>query len=483
MKPPIYYGLMKYIAKQRTLFNSPGHKGKVRMRADNLGRIDLPLFTTSGETANPQSFVAQSEEEVAAIFGASKSFFLTGGTAAGIYAMLASVCAAGDKVIVDSECDKSVIHAITLLSLRPVFIKRSYCSKYSINGGINTEELVYTAEKHHDAKAILITSPTYYGVCANIRKAAEIAGKSNMFLLVDESLGAHFNFSNESPESAVVCGADMVVHSTSKTLGSFCGSGLLHVISNSIDPQSVRDFLDIYQGSSVSTAMLCAAENAIHYAFKNSKKYQAIFKEIERGKQLINTNTDLLWFDSEYNNGCDIDEIDATRIVLNFSQVSISGISVAKILSEKYAIEPDSADNDNVVFSVSLYNTPSEIRRLVNACYTIAKLVSPAPPKEVDEELLNPSAVIRSKISVKVPPNKAFYCESEFVHFMDSAGRICRKMIYRIPQETPLLIPGEKITVAHIDKISKILEHGGCLSGLSPNEEIEVLSLSDSFYF
>ncbi len=481
MKPPIYNGLMKYIANQKTLFNSPGHKGKVRMKSDNLGRIDISFSPVTDCTPEPESFILKSEEEIAGIFGASKSYYLTGGTDAGIYTMLASVCTAGDKIIVDSECNKAVIHAITLLSLYPVFIKRSYCAKYSFNGGINTEELDYTAEKHRDAKAILITTPTYYGVCANIRKASEIAKRNNMFLLVDETLGTHFNFSEESPESAVSCGADMVVHSASKTLGSFSGSGLLHLISNDINPQTVRDFLDIYQGSSHSTSMLCAIENAIYYAFENTKKYNALFREIEHGKQLINANTDLLWFDNEYNNGCDIDEIDHTRIVLNFSAVSISGISAAKILSGKYGIEPESADNDNVVFSVSLYNTPSEIRRLVNACYTIAKLVSPVDEIQTEDE--SGIHTTRTKINVKVPPCKAFICESELVDFRESAGRICKKMVYKIPQETPILIPGEKITLSHIEKINKILNNEGMLNGLNSNLELEVLNLSDSFYF
>lgn len=476
MKPPIYNGLMKYISKQRIQFTSPGHKGKVRMRTESLCKLDLSDLPETDEILNPKGFILQSEKEVANIFGAEHSFYLTSGATCGIYASLASVCHAGDKIIVDCECDKSVINAITLLALIPVFIKRSYNRKYGINGGIDTEELEYLTEQNRDAKLMLITSPTYYGVCANIKKAAEIAHQKNMLLMVDEALGAHFILSEHFPESATQCGADIVVHSLSKTLGGFTGSGLLHICTGEISTKDLRDQLAIYQGSG-SMAFICSTENAVIYAASNAKKYNAIFKEIERGKYLINHNTDVRWFDSEFNNGSSIDRTDRSRIVLNFSKVDISAGDAAKILINKYGIEPEAADRENLIFSVSLYNTPTEIRKLVNSCMSIAKLASPKITLEEDESAGSPRKV------VKVLPYKAFNCEGEKIHYADASGRLCRKMIFKYPHGTPLIIPGEKITEHHIERIAEIMKFGGVLSGIDEENRIEVLGLSDSFYF
>lgn len=477
MRPPIYSGLMRYISKQRIQFTSPGHKGKVRMRPDSLCRLDVSNPAETDELNNPKGFILQSEQEIADMFGAQKSFYLTSGASGGIYATLASICNAGDKIIVDPECDKAVINAITILALIPVFIKRSYNRKYDISGGIDTEELEYLTEQHRDAKAVLITSPTYYGVCANIKKAAEIARGKKMLLIVDEALGAHFNFSKSFPETALSCGADVVIHSCSKTLGALSGSGLLHINHGCINEDTIRQQLEIYQGGSSSMASLCATENAIEYAFKNGKKYDALLREIAHGKHVINHSTDLLWFDSEYNNGCGIDEVDQMRIVLNFSKVDISAADAFKILVNKYGIEPETADRDNLVFTVSLYNTPTEVRKLINSCVSIGKLAS--AKITLEEEETPP----HSRKVVKVLPYKAFNCEAEKVHYENAAGRLCRRLVYKYPHATPIIIPGEKITADHIERIAAIIKHGGSLSGLDENHQIEVLSLGDSFYF
>ena len=127
MKPPIFNLLTKYVSKQRIKFTTPGHKGKIRMRTDNLMSIDVEKIPASDSSISLDEAIRISEEEIAGIFSASKSYYLSGGVAGGIYAVLSSVCAPGDKIIVDPECDKAVINALTILALQVVFIKRSYC--------------------------------------------------------------------------------------------------------------------------------------------------------------------------------------------------------------------------------------------------------------------------------------------------------------------------------------------------------------------
>lgn len=482
MKPPIYDMLMKYVSKQRIKFTTPAHKGKIRMKTDNLCSIDVEsLPFLSGEN-NPSYAVKKSEEEIAGIFGASKSFYLCAGADAGIYASLSSICNPGDKVIVDPECDKAVINAITILALVPVFLKRSYCEKYSLNGGISTEKMEAAIESASDAKMIIVTSPTYYGVCTNIKKLTSLAHENNMLVMVDESYGAHFNFAKMSPQSALECGADIVVQSLSKTLGGFSGSGLLH-LAESIDKVTVATIeanLDIYGGGAISTALLCASENILFYAFKNSDKYNIIYKEIERGRQLISAKSDILWFDVENGNTCDIRQNDVTKIVLNFSKVNMTAYEAAQMLISKYGIECDYADEDNIVFSVSLYNTATEIRKLVNSILVISKMVQAVDDEELEvyvPELFDegPNAVMS--------PYKAFYCGGQWVDKDAAIGKICRKSISKMPHGTPIIIPGEKITSEQINTIKVLTECGVRIHGLNDNGQIEVLSLSDSFYF
>lgn len=477
MKSPIYNGLIKYNAKRRVKFSGAGHRGKVRMRAETLCLLDYECQRECITNPDISDILKTGEIEVAGIFGSEKSYYLNGGVTTAIFAALASLLKAGDKIIVDPQCDKAVINAITVLALNPVFIKRSYSLKYNIDGGIDTEELEYLAEQHHDARAMFITTPTCYGVCANISKACEIAHENNMALIVDESFGTHFNFYENFPEPALICGADIVIHNFAKTMGGFSGSTLLHVNSQFINSEYLEEQLSMYQGSGGSMAFVCTTENALYYAFENRKKYKLLLSELEQGRYLINQGTDVMWLDVEYNNGCNIDEVDITRVVLNFSKVDISASDAEKILVNRYGIEPDYTDGDNLVLSVSLYNTPTEVRKLVNSCISIAKIASTKVSLEDDDEKITPS-----RKRVQVLPFKAFNCDGEKVEYTLSAGRLCRKMICRLPQGTPLIIPGEKITQKHIDTISSLLSAGKKVDGIDSGNCIEVLSLSDSFY-
>lgn len=484
MKPPIFNSLMKYVSKQRIKFCTPGHKGKIRMRTDNLCRIDVEDTLAGSYDLGIKEAIYKSEEEVSGIFASARSYYLTAGCSAGIYAVLASVCVPGDKVIIDPECDKAIINAITILALQPVFLNRNYCEKYSINGGISTEKIESAFESCPDAKLVIITSPTYYGVCANLKKLTSIAHERNIPVMVDESFGAHFTLVKSLPESALDCGADFVVQSLSKTLGGFSGCALLHLsegVDNNIK-SAVEANLDIYQGDSVSTSLLCASENIILYAFANAGKYQAILREIERGKEIIDSKTDILWFDAEFDNKCNINVTDKTKIVLNFSEVDADAADIADIFINKYGIEPDYADHVNIVFSVSLYNTPSEIRKLINSCLDMSRILNPVEKEPQEENEFIPELFDEGPNAV-MSPYKAFYGSSEWVSLENSLGKICKRVISKLPQGTPIIIPGEKINQDQIELIQSLLSRGVTVYGLSHSGRIEVLTLSDSFYF
>ena len=485
MKPPIYNVLAKYASKQRIKFCSPGHRNKIRMKTDNLCRIDVDKIPFIDSDTDYMGALIKSQEEISGIFASAKSFYLNNGTSSGILASLSSVCAPGDKVIVDQECDKAIIDAITVLALQPVFLKRTYCAKYSLNGGISTEEIENTIFQASDAKLIIITSPSYYGVCANIKKIVEYAHPKGIYVMVDESYGAHFNFAKHAPETALECGADIVVQSVSKTLGGFNGSGLLH-LSQTIDESTTNSIcanLDIYQSGGHSSAFTCATENVLMYAFANSGKYNLIYREIERGKQIIEDKTDILWFGAEQNNGSDIFCTDKSKLVLNFSLTNTSAAEAAQILMTKYGIEADYADKVNLVFSVSLYNTASDIRKLVNSCLAISRILVPA-----DEEISYENEEYANELFDEGPralmsPYKAFHSGGEWVSLDAAVGKICRKTVGRLPHGTPIIIPGEKINREMISTIISLTDYGVKIYGLSPDNKIEVLSLSDSFYY
>ena len=59
---------------------------------------------------------------------------------------------------------------------------------------------------------VVITSPTYDGVCSDLTAIAEAAHRHGVPLLVDAAHGAHLGFAGSFPKNAVSAGADLVVH-------------------------------------------------------------------------------------------------------------------------------------------------------------------------------------------------------------------------------------------------------------------------------
>ena len=67
---------------------------------------------------------------------------------------------------------------------------------------------------------MVITSPTYEGIIADIREIARIVHEKDRILIVDEAHGAHLGLVQDMPDNAVRQGADLVIHSLHKTLPS-----------------------------------------------------------------------------------------------------------------------------------------------------------------------------------------------------------------------------------------------------------------------
>ena len=81
----------------------------------------------------------------------------------------------------------------------------------------------------------------------------------------------------------------------------------------------------------------------------------------------------------------------------------------------------------------------------------------------------------------KLTPQKAFNSSGEFVPPELAVGRVNKRIVYSLPDEVPIIVPGEKIRDIHLISISKILSENGTVKGLAKSNEIDVVALADSF--
>lgn len=463
---PINKGISDYRAKKRISFSMPGHKGNGSFDGNDIFKNDVTELDDTDNLLSPVSYIAESQKKLSEIYGTVSTHYMLNGSTGGIYAMIFLAAGEGDKIIVDRFCHKSVISAIILCGAEPVYAVPEYNYRLGISGGMKPETIENAVKACPDAKAVIITSPSYYGTVSDISAISRIVHNSDMMLLVDEAHGAHFHISEELPKSAVSLGADLAVQSVHKTLGALSGGALLHICTEKIPKWRIEEVLSLVQTSSPSYGVLSVLENAVYESFNFEKKYKAVISQIGKSREEVNKLGKAYWCGSDLCGSCGIFDIDKTRIVINFSRLQISGYAVSKILREKHKIEAEMADENNIVLIATPFNTVSHIKVLERAIVSITKGIPAAVNKK--------GLFGMPDFTIRISPRKAYMSPWETIDMSEAEGRIARRVVCKYPPGIPVLVSGEEITAAHIKYITDAVEAGAAVSGIEDDYKITV---------
>ncbi|MCR4896251.1 MAG: ornithine decarboxylase, partial [Lachnospiraceae bacterium] len=234
----------------------PGHKRKsFGDLPEDFVKIDLTEVEGTDNLHEPSGILKDAEDRAALLCHARESFFLVGGSTAGILAAISAAVPAGGTLLLPRCCHRSVYHAMYLRRTTPVYLEAETAS-CGIPEPPAPEEVAEKLFAHPEAAAVLITSPTYEGRFAEVRRIAEAVHAAGKTLIVDEAHGAHLGWSDALPESAAQAGADLVIQSTHKTLPAPTQTALLHQCSDRVSEERIRRFLRIYETSSPSYPLM-----------------------------------------------------------------------------------------------------------------------------------------------------------------------------------------------------------------------------------
>lgn len=464
---PILKSLIEYRDEGAVPFHMPGHKrGNVykKVGMELLGGDLLAMDTTEVPGIDnlhcPESSILAAQELAAEAFGADYTFFLANGTTSGIYSMIMAAVNPGDKVIIPRNCHRSVYGAVILGRLVPVYIDPEMDEELGIAMGIKPEAVERILDQHKDAKAIVITNPTFYGACSDLSKIAEIVHEKEMLLLVDEAHGSHFCFNERLPVPALKAGADMTAQSIHKTLPAMTQSSMLHVKSGRVNIDKLKLFLQLAQTTSPSHILL-ASLDAARYIMQHygRKLLDDVIDWSNWARKEINNIPGLYCLDSDRIGRYGVADLDPTRITVNFAAAGISGTEAEAMLRKDFKIQVEMADLYNIVAITTVGDCKEDYERLVEALRSIAKHAGAKKPTEkAAKAFLKPH-----KISLM--PWEAIHCDKELVEAAGSIGRICGEMIIPYPPGIPVLMPGEVITREAYEYLQLCLQQGIKING------------------
>ena len=209
--------------------------GKRNTEYASTSELDITEIDGFDNMHNADGIIKNASDRAAKLYGADKTLMLVNGSTAGILSAICGATKRKGKIIVARNCHVSVYNALIMAQLEPVYV---------------------IPEVDNDTEAVIITSPTYEGVVSEVREIASYLHEKGIPLIVDEAHGAHFEFSEEFPESAVKAGADIVINSIHKTLPALTQTALLHISGNYVDYDKVERFWNIYQTTSPSYILM-----------------------------------------------------------------------------------------------------------------------------------------------------------------------------------------------------------------------------------
>src|SRR3954468_574546 len=231
---PYLDALIAYAARNPARLHVPGHKGGPGADPqffDALGQsalaLDIPSLTWGIDIGPEPTPFAESQRLAAEAWGASRCWFLINGASQGNLVAGMALAHIGRDVVVQRNAHSSTIDALILSGMRPTFMRPEVDRELGIAHCITPETLDQALTVTPNAAGASVVSPTYFGAVADVAALVEVAHSHGVPLIVDEAWGAHLAFHERLPAHAISLGADLVVSSTHKIIGSLTQSAML----------------------------------------------------------------------------------------------------------------------------------------------------------------------------------------------------------------------------------------------------------------
>ena len=277
--PPFFEGMLNFAQSHEYSWHTPGHSGGAAFRASPIGRAFFDfygeeLFRTDlsvsvgelGSLLDHSGVVGEAERNAARVFGADQTYFVLNGTSTSNQIVAHSSVTAGDIVLVDRNCHKSINYAVTITDAIPVYLVPSR-NGYGIIGPIARAQLarasVESLISHHplrdqarQLKAVyaVVTNSTYDGLCYRSDQVIDELSATTPRVHFDEAWFAYARFHPlythrfaMSPRAETDGDPTIfATQSTHKLLAAFSQGSMIHVRPSDRAPVSSTRFNEAY---------------------------------------------------------------------------------------------------------------------------------------------------------------------------------------------------------------------------------------------
>ena len=469
---PYLDALRHYADRETGRFHVPGHKGGsgadpglVDAIGERALEMDIPALI-EGVDAGPEPTPFQQAQSLAAeAWGAERTWFITGGASQCNHVMCMALAHLGHEVVVQRNCHSSTIDGLVLSGLRPTFMAPELDAELRIAHTVTPETLDRALSETPDAVAAMVVSPTYFGAVADVAGQAEVAHRHGVPLIVDEAWGAHLAFSDELPAHALSLGADLVISSTHKVVGSLTQSAMLHLGRGSrLDASLIDRCVTLLESTSPSSLLSGSLDAARRHAVTDGAALLGeTLAALRDTREAIRGIEGLDVLDERLAGRPGVHGWDPLRLAIDVRGSGLTGYDLDPALRAIDDIHME-LFGENVIVALFGMGERASPRgaRLVQALRDALEHLG----READREQ-EPFAPPPPWGELVMPPREAFLGPQEVVDADAAVGRVAAESLAAYPPGVPNVLPGERLTAPSLEYIRRALDHGGSLRGAS----------------
>lgn len=284
--PPFTRALMNYVKELNYTFCTPGHLGGTAFQKSPIGAIFYDFFGANifqsdlsisieelGSLLDHSGPISEAENYIASVFGSERSLIITNGTSTANKIVGMYAATAGDTVLIDRNCHKSLAHFLMMVDAVPLYMK-PVRNAYGILGGIPESELNEQAIKAKMAaqplaktwpKYAVITHSTYDGILYDLNFIQQHLKVNTLHFdsawipyTKFHPVYRQFSSMNLSPKQGQVI---FETQSTHKLLAAFSQSSMIHV-KGAYNPDLLNENFMMHTSSSPFYPIIASCEIA-----------------------------------------------------------------------------------------------------------------------------------------------------------------------------------------------------------------------------
>jgi arginine decarboxylase len=473
---PYVDALHAYADRKPGRFHVPGHKGGPGADpalVDTVGErglsLDIPALTYGIDVGDEPTPFREAQQLAAEAWGARRTWWLVNGASQGNHVALLTLGHRGHRVVTQRNAHSSTIDALIMSGLRPTFVSPELDPELHIAHCMTPDALDRALRDTPEAVGATIVSPTYFGAVADVAGLAEVAHSHGVPLVVDEAWGAHLPFHEDLPAPALSLGADLVVSSTHKVVGSLTQSAMIHLGHGDLVEESVVDrCVTLVESTSPSSLLFASLDAARRSAATRGRELvDETLRALARTRDAVREIPGLDVLDERLAGAPGVFDYDPLRLAVDVRGTRVSGYELARRLREDHDVLMELA-GENVM--VAVYGMGEDagaaserllagLRLAVDAATDAnggAESAEFAPPPPWGELVMT--------------PREAFLGPQEVVAARDAVGRVAAESLAAYPPGIPNVLPGERLSAETLDYIEQTIAHGGSLRGASDRE-------------